>query len=179
MFYYGSRNDWWDYLRHSETKEREGHKYYARVPVGTDKRGYTEYRYFYDAREYGAWKTRQQKASQQPSKFDSETKPRKAKGRTTFITGWGNDGLPDDYHMNYLNSIEGTKLKTGKSTRGDHIQGRDTEYDFTNTRTGKTSVYRQSTRKVQVKTVKNKKKRKSLTERGKEIINRLLRKKKK
>lgn len=33
-------NDYWNYLAHGELgKERKGHKYYARVVVGTDKRG--------------------------------------------------------------------------------------------------------------------------------------------
>lgn len=43
-------NDYWNYLAHGELgKERKGHKYYARVAVGRNKLGFTQYRYFYDA----------------------------------------------------------------------------------------------------------------------------------
>ena len=52
-------NDYWNYLAHGELgKERKGHKYYARIAVGKNRLGYTQYRYFYDAREYGAYMTR-------------------------------------------------------------------------------------------------------------------------
>lgn len=58
-------NDWWNYLAHSqEGQERKGHKYYARVAVGRNKLGFTQYRYFYDAREYGAYMTRKNRAAQ-------------------------------------------------------------------------------------------------------------------
>lgn len=50
-------NDWWDYLEHSQKgQERKGHKYYARVAVGTDKFGRTKYRYFYSDSEWKAYK---------------------------------------------------------------------------------------------------------------------------
>lgn len=51
MTYCGT-NDWWDYLAHAQkSEEREGHKYIARVEVGT-KRGRTIYRYFYTMDQY-------------------------------------------------------------------------------------------------------------------------------
>lgn len=77
-------NDWWDYLAHSEVGgERKNHKYYARAVIGTDKHGRVQYRYFYDAREYGAWKTRKQQG-----KAD-DVSSQKKKGYTNIITGWG------------------------------------------------------------------------------------------
>lgn len=75
-------NDWWDYLEHSELgKERKGHKYYARVRTGTNKLGFPQYRYFYDAREYGAYMTRQN--NRYSPKFNGK------KGQTYFVTGKG------------------------------------------------------------------------------------------
>lgn len=45
-------NDYWDYLAHAQkAKERDDHKYVARVEVGT-KNGRVVYRYFYDEMEY-------------------------------------------------------------------------------------------------------------------------------
>ena len=68
-------NDWWNYLAHSEVGgERKDHKYYARVVVGTDKRGLVQYRYFCDAREYGAYKTRKQNADKNHKIFSKDPK---------------------------------------------------------------------------------------------------------
>ena len=51
-------NDYWDHLRHGVFgKEQEGHKYYMRVPDGTDKNGRTKYRYFYSKTEYEAYRS--------------------------------------------------------------------------------------------------------------------------
>lgn len=76
-------NDWWDYLEHSaKGEERKGHKYYARVAVGRNKLGFTQYRYFYDAREYGAYMTRQKNNRYSP-KFEGK------KNTTYFVTGKG------------------------------------------------------------------------------------------
>lgn len=48
-------NDWWSYLAHGQTgAEREGHKYYARVPVG-NVGGKMKYNYFYSREEYAAY----------------------------------------------------------------------------------------------------------------------------
>ena len=63
-------------------KERKGHKYYARVAVGRNKLGFTQYRYFYDAREYGAYMTRQKNNRYSP-KFEGK------KNTTYFVTGKG------------------------------------------------------------------------------------------
>lgn len=74
-------NDYWNYLAHGELgKERKGHKYYARVAVGRNKLGFTQYRYFYDAREYGAYMTRQKNNRYSP-KFEGK------KNTTYFVTG--------------------------------------------------------------------------------------------
>lgn len=84
-------NNYWDYLAHSQTgQERKGHKYYAREIVGTDRHGRIQYRYFYDAREYGAYKTKKQQAANRPGKMSDEApvESKKIKGRTNFITGW-------------------------------------------------------------------------------------------
>lgn len=65
-------NDYWNYLAHGDLgKERKGHKYYARVAVGRNKLGFTQYRYFYDAREYGAYMTRQKNNRYSP-KFEGK-----------------------------------------------------------------------------------------------------------
>lgn len=45
-------NDWWDYLEHADkSREMPGHKYIARVEIGT-RRGKTIYRYFYTVDQY-------------------------------------------------------------------------------------------------------------------------------
>lgn len=45
-------NDYWEYLAHAQkSEERKGHKYIARVEIGT-KRGKTIYRYFYTMDQY-------------------------------------------------------------------------------------------------------------------------------
>ena len=76
-------NDYWNYLAHGDLgKERKGHKYYARVAVGRNKLGFTQYRYFYDAREYGAYMTRQKNNRYSP-KLDGK------KNTTYFVTGKG------------------------------------------------------------------------------------------
>ena len=76
-------NDYWNYLAHGDLgKERKGHKYYARVAVGRNKLGFTQYRYFYDAREYGAYMTRQKHNRYSP-KFEGK------KNTTYFVTGKG------------------------------------------------------------------------------------------
>lgn len=76
-------NDYWNYLVHGELgKERKGHKYYARVRTGTNKLGFPQYRYFYDAREYGAYMTRQKNNRYSP-KFEGK------KNTTYFVTGKG------------------------------------------------------------------------------------------
>lgn len=87
MNYYGSNNDWLDYLQHGQQgKERKGHKYYARIAVGRNKLGFTQYRYFYDAREYGAYM-----ANKQKDKSALDTVPHKAKDNKTtyYVTGFG------------------------------------------------------------------------------------------
>ena len=92
-------NDWWNYLEHSGlSKERKGHKYYARVRTGTNKLGFPQYRYFYDAREYGAYMTRQN-GSLQFIKLNGQgtgghPNDRKGRGKddgkhTTYVTGVG------------------------------------------------------------------------------------------
>lgn len=89
-------NDWWDYLEHSELgKERKGHKYYARVRTGTNKLGFPQYRYFYDAREYGAYMTRQNKTFQNIKNNGLQTAGRVALQEQ--------DRKPDDgKHTNYV-----------------------------------------------------------------------------
>lgn len=89
-------NDWWDYLEHSELgKERKGHKYYTRVRTGTNKLGFPQYRYFYDAREYGAYMTRQNKNFQNIKNNGLQTK-----GRVGLQE---QDRKPDDgKHTNYV-----------------------------------------------------------------------------
>ena len=47
--------DYWNYLAHSQGSERAGHRYYARELVG-NKGGKNQYRYFYTAEEYSAYK---------------------------------------------------------------------------------------------------------------------------
>ena len=47
--------DYWDYIAHGQGSERAGHRYYARELVG-NKGGKNQYRYFYTAEEYSAYK---------------------------------------------------------------------------------------------------------------------------
>lgn len=92
-------NDWWNYLEHSGFgKERKGHKYYARVRTGTNKLGFPQHRYFYDAREYGAYMTRQNGTLQfiKNNGKGNGGSPNDRKGRgkddgkhTTYVTGVG------------------------------------------------------------------------------------------
>lgn len=54
-------NDWWSYLAHAQkAEERKGHKYIARVEVGT-KRGRTIYRYFYTMDQYKQYLSQKEK----------------------------------------------------------------------------------------------------------------------
>lgn len=82
--------DYWDFIAHSQKgAERDGHKYYARVQTGTNKLGFPQYRYFYDAREYGAYMTSQKSGGATP-----QTK--ETKGYTTYVTGRGKQMLPSN-----------------------------------------------------------------------------------
>lgn len=59
MFYYGSRNDWWDYLEHGflgfgKGSEKANHQYYMRIQTGT-RNGKNVYRYFYSKDDYQAY----------------------------------------------------------------------------------------------------------------------------
>lgn len=75
-------NDYWDYLSHSEVGgERKGHKYYARVLLGRNKLGFNQYRYFYDAREYGAYMTQKKAGHPLPRRWNDR--------KTTYYTGKG------------------------------------------------------------------------------------------
>ncbi len=88
-------NDYWEYLAHGqEGQERKGHKDYARIITGTDKHGRIQYRYFYDAREYGAYKTQKQQADKNRKVFSDESVQKKTKGRTNIITGWATPACP-------------------------------------------------------------------------------------
>lgn len=167
-------NDWWNYLAHSEVGgERKGHKYYARVVAGTDRFGRVRYRYFYDAREYGAYKTRKQQAANRPGKMSDEqtTETKKANGRTNIITGWGNTGLPSKSDMKEIKKTKPTKLNGKTSTLANGVRGFDRTITFFRGATKRTSM-----RTVSVKTVKNKKskKGKSIYQRGKDAVARLI-----
>ena len=149
-------NDYWDYLEHGqEGQERKGHKYYARVPVGKNKLGFTKYRYFYDAREYGAYMTRQRQGI-------PENNRAKLKGRTTFTTGTGevHGSMKAPSDMKGLMTVEERDLirSTGEPTG-------NTEY-----RDGKqvsnVGVYNAKTEKDYGKSLRN----------GKEKVKKLLRK---
>lgn len=109
-------NDYWDYLEHGLLgKEQKGHKYYARVPVGKNKLGFTQYRYFYDAREYGAYMTRlndpknqnwiparKNENGEQVYMLNVKNPPAKKKGTTTYATG--SDRLPSSKDaQDYIN----------------------------------------------------------------------------
>lgn len=107
-------NDYWNYLAHGELgKERKGHKYYARVAVGRNKLGFTQYRYFYDAREYGAYMTRKRQGIPESSRS-------KIKGRTVFTTGTGkvNGSMKGPSYIKGLMSVEERDLirSTGNPT---------------------------------------------------------------
>lgn len=81
-------NDWWNYLEHSGLgKERKGHKYYARVQTGTNKLGFPQYRYFYDAREYGAYMTN--KRDPKSTKAMNSRNDYGNKNSTYYVTGKG------------------------------------------------------------------------------------------
>lgn len=81
-------NDYWNYLAHGELgKERKGHKYYARIAVGKNRLGYTQYRYFYDAREYGAYMARKRQDKTAQISVPYGQKDRKT---THYVTGTGN-----------------------------------------------------------------------------------------
>lgn len=92
-------NDYWDYLEHGlKGEERKGHKYYARVRTGTNKLGFPQYRYFYDAREYGAYMTRQNTALQFVKNnrqgtvghpIEREDRDKDDGKHTTYVTGDG------------------------------------------------------------------------------------------
>lgn len=82
--------DYWDFLAHSQKgQERKGHKYYARVQTGTNKLGFPQYRYFYDAREYGAWKTRSEN-----TRYSPKAAPKK--GTTFYVIGKGSRLVDDN-----------------------------------------------------------------------------------
>lgn len=85
-------NDYWDYLEHGLLgKEQKDHKYYARIPVGKNKLGFTQYRYFYDAREYGAY-VQSVKDKSAYSKFNNGNTNYKGimpKTHTGYYTGKG------------------------------------------------------------------------------------------
>lgn len=171
-------NDYWNYLAHSEMKEREGHKYYARVIVGTDRNGRVQYRYFYDAREYGAWKTRQQKSNKSDNHgpFNEVSTKKAESGRTNIITGWNSNGkLPSKNELADVRKMTPTKLKNGESSLRKGVRGVDTPEKtiFGTKKQGATG----SIRTISVKTVKNKSK-KTIRERGKEMIARLFAKRK-
>lgn len=63
-------------IRHAEGKEREDHKYIARVPVGV-KRGKKIYRYFYDKPTYQAYLNKQKTEKQKNVTEDENTKGKK------------------------------------------------------------------------------------------------------
>lgn len=160
-------NDWWDYLAHSEVGgERKNHKYYARAVIGTDKHGRVQYRYFYDAREYGAWKTRKQQG-----KAD-DVSSQKKKGYTNIITGWGNSTATDGL-IARVRSLEPTRLKKGQSSQKEHVMGVSMENSITGP-SRKRTVRKTNVRHISVKTIKNKK---SLAQRGKDVVAKLLKKK--
>lgn len=50
-----NQNDYWEYLSHGQQgAQRADHKYYTRVPIGTNG-GQVQYRYFYSKDEYAAY----------------------------------------------------------------------------------------------------------------------------
>lgn len=169
-------NNWWDYLEHGqEGQERKGHKYYARIITGTDKHGRIQYRYFYDAREYGAYKTQKQQADKNRKVFSEESVQKKTKGRTNIITGWGNTGLPSKSDMNAVKKQKPTRLRNGASSLRDNVNG--IEREITSYFGNHSAVNRTSIRTISVKTVKNKKSKKggkSVYQRGKDLVAKFL-----
>lgn len=124
-------NDWRDYLEHSQLgKEREGHKYYARVADGTDRLGRIRYRYFYDAREYGAYMTNQK----QSGSTGNGIRKNGEKRSTYYITGRGSAMIPGSAAQEYLHEARTnhrygygrltTVNKDGKATSGQFYTGR-------------------------------------------------------
>lgn len=124
-------NDYWNYLKHGlKGKEQKGHKYYARVPVGTNKLGFTQYRYFYDAREYGAYMTNKQNGN---NKADN---PRNTgnKRATYYVSGKGTAMMPSNAAHEYTteartNNRYGygkleTDGKNGETASGQFFTGR-------------------------------------------------------
>lgn len=172
-----NQNDWWDYLAHSEVGgERKNHKYYARIVLGTDKHGNVQYRYFYDAREYGAYKTRRQKSGGTDSigPFGGTKNVPKKTGRTTFVTGWSNNGkMPTKNQMERISGWKATRLKDGQSSLGNKVSGFNVSVDMG----GKRADTKLAMRRVSAKTVRHKDTR-TLRQRGKDVIARLLGKKK-
>lgn len=142
-------NDWWNYMAHSqEGQERKGHKYYARVAVGRNKLGFTQYRYFYDAREYGAYMTRKRQGIPESSRA-------KIKGRTVFTTGTGkvNGSMKAPSHDKGLMSVEerdlirstgnptgDTLYKNGKPVSNQGVYNAKTVKDHPNLRKAKQSI---------------------------------------
>ena len=106
-------NDWWNYLEHGqEGQERKNHKYYARVAVGKNKLGFTQYRYFYDAREYGAYMTRNKNNS-----FYPKAAPKK--GTTYYVTGWGKSLVDDDTVNKDIQRARGLGIYTAHKLSND------------------------------------------------------------
>lgn len=96
--------DYWEYIAHSQKgAERDGHKYYARVQTGTNKLGFPQYRYFYDAREYGAYMTNQKNGG---------VASKKTKGYTTYVTGRGKQMLPSDVAKSDIDRMRSSNVAT-------------------------------------------------------------------
>lgn len=104
--------DYWECIAHSQKgEERANHRYYAREQVGTTRLGFPKYRYFYDAREYGAYKTRQQQGK-------SENTRTKERGRTTFTIGEGKLLGKAPSYQKVGRSIEERDLLRANNARG-------------------------------------------------------------
>ena len=168
-------NDWWDYLEHGQLgEERKGHKYYARVAVGKNKFGFTQYRYFYDAREYGAYMSRKNGKAEftknnggQPSDFGSVhyRAGKKHNGKTTYyVTGTG-------------------PMLKSKLARADMDRSKRTGEDTVHVRSDKNGAYIGASASASAKTVKDHKKLRkakrdvqAAAKKGKEKVASLLRK---
>lgn len=103
-----NQNDWWGYLAHSEVGgERKRHKYYARVLLGRNKLGFNQYRYFYDAREYGAYMQRNSglHRSHPTDRFDDR--------KTTYYTGKSKTLPSEDDKERTFNMLKGDTHKYG------------------------------------------------------------------